>query len=129
MSPQNTQSFKSGARIISRGEDAQKTFLILKGKVRVFLERDKKVVTLAELSSGAIFGETALFGGKTYGAHVEALDDTELAVITPENFAGKVENCDPMLRAIIEMLIERLRKTNEALLRSETRKFMDIAFV
>ena len=30
---------------------------------------------------------------------------------------------------MVLMLIERLRKTNEALLKSETREFMDIALI
>lgn len=34
-----------------------------------------------------------------------------------------------MVRSMVLMLIERLRKTNEALLKSETREFMDIALI
>ncbi len=104
-------------------------YLILKGRVRVILDREGRTVKLADLGAGAIFGETALFGGGTYGAHVEAVDDTQVALISPKEFSGKVEASDPMLRMIVEMLIERLRKTNEALLNSETREFMDIAFI
>ena len=73
--------------------------------------------------------KTALFGGGSYGAHVDAETDVELAVITPESFAGKIQSSDPMVRAIVQMLMERLKKTNEALLKSETREFMDIALV
>jgi CRP-like cAMP-binding protein len=130
MTKEKNKTYKQGERIITRGQAARTAFLVLKGRVAVTLERDGRQVTLGELGGGAIFGETALFGkGAVYGADVDAVQDTELALITPESFAGKIEACDPMLRAILEMLMERLRKTNEALLNSETREFMDIAFV
>jgi CRP-like cAMP-binding protein len=122
--------FKSGERIITRGDEAAAAYLILRGKVTVTLDREGRQIKIGELESGAIFGETALINdGSLYTANVDAAADTELAVITPESFADKIGTCDPMLRALLEMLVERLRKTNEALLHSETREFMDIAFL
>lgn len=121
---------KAGERIITRGKPAVECYLILNGRIEVSLQNeDGRKITIGELQSGSIFGEAALIGVGFYGANVDALTDTELAVITPASFAGTLANCDPLLRAILEMLIDRLRKTNEALLRSETREFMDIDFV
>ena len=124
-----TRTFTPGQRIITKGDPATIAYTITRGSVRVFLDKDGKDVTLAELKTGALFGETALFGGSEYGAHVEAVTDTELAVITPEAFQDKIAACDPMIKSIITMLLERQKRTNEALLRSETREFMDIGFV
>jgi CRP-like cAMP-binding protein len=124
-----TRTFTPGQRIITKGDPATVAYTITRGSVRVFLEKDGKNVTIATLKTGALFGETALFDGSEYGAHVEALVDTELAVITPAEFQDKIATCDPMIKSIITMLLERQKRTNEALLRSETREFMDIAFV
>lgn len=122
--------FKAGERIITRGKPAVECYLILNGKAEVSLENEEgRKITISELQNGSIFGEAALIGVGFYGANVDAVMDTELAVITPASFASTLKNCDPLLRAILEMLIDRLRKTNEALLRSETREFMDIDFV
>jgi CRP-like cAMP-binding protein len=129
MTQEKTKSFKAGERIITCGDVAGRAYLILKGSVRVHLDRDGRKIILGELGVGSIFGETALFGGGTYGAHVDAASDVEVAIITPESFAGKIESSDPMVRSMVLMLIERLRKTNEALLKSETREFMDIALI
>ncbi|MCC7305879.1 MAG: Crp/Fnr family transcriptional regulator [Alphaproteobacteria bacterium] len=125
-----TKSFKAGQRIISKGEKASTAYLITKGSVHVFLEKEGKIVTLAELGPWVMFGEAALVGLSEYGAHVEATEDnTEVAVITPESFQEKLKGSDPMIKAIIDTLIERLRKTNDKLLDSETRAFVEIAFV
>ncbi|MCE7886952.1 MAG: hypothetical protein DYH13_05540 [Alphaproteobacteria bacterium PRO2] len=129
MTQEKTKSFKANTRIITCGDAASAAYLVLKGSVRVHLDREGRKIILGELGVGSIFGETALFGGGTYGAHVDAATDVEVAVITPESISGKIEASDPMVRSIVLMLIERLRKTNEALLKSETREFMDIALI
>ncbi len=124
-----TKTFEPGQRILTKGDPATCAYMLNTGRVRAFLEKNGKLITLAELKPGAIFGEASLIDGGTYGAHIEAIDRTELTLITPENFSEKLDSADPMLRSIIEMLIARLRKTNEALLESETREYMDIILV
>ncbi len=124
-----TRSFKTGERIISKGAPAETAYLIESGQVRVFLENEGKIVDLATLGPQQIFGEAALIRGSLYGAHVDALEDTTLSLITPEILATKMQACDPMIRALVHMLIHRLSKTNEALLKSETRGYIDVVFV
>lgn len=129
MSNEKTVRFKAGERIITKGDAADNAYMIKSGKVHVFLEKEGKIVTLADLVTGAIFGESALFGAESYGAHVKAEEDTDLIVITPESFQDKIDASDPMLKSIVEMLIARLRKTNEDLLKRETREFVEIDLI
>lgn len=130
MDTSNTSSnFKTGERILEKGTDADKAYMIITGKVCVYLEEEGKKVELATLEQGDIFGETAIFTDGTYGANVEATEATELFVITPDSLNDMLQGSDPVVRAILRMLIERLQSTNDALLKSETREFMDIAFI
>ncbi len=122
------KTFSPGARIITKDDPAACAWLVMDGKIRVSMQRDGRRVDLAELGRGAIVGETSLFGGKTYGADVDAVESSDLMMITPEEFGRRIRSADPMVKAIVDMLIDRLKKTNEALLRSETREFMDIGF-
>lgn len=124
-----TETYQPDQLIIKQGAQAETAYLIDKGRVKVFLEQDEKIVDLAELGEDEIFGETALFTGAAYGANVVAIEETEVTLITPEILKIKMQNCDPMMRAIIQMLIERLQRTNKALLESETREFIDVAFI
>lgn len=123
------KTFLSGERILSKGDTASAAYMILKGEVRVFLEEGSRKIDLATLKENDIFGETAIFTKDTHGANCEALTDCTLMVITPEALSAMLEATDPILRNIVTMLIKRLRQTNEALLRSETREFMDIALI
>lgn len=124
-----TKTFKAGELIITKGAPADEAYMIVSGKVRVFLEEDSKKIELATLKDDDIFGETAIFSNQNYGANVEAEEDTELFVITPGSLTEMLKGSDPVVRAILRMLIERLKNTNEALLKSETREFMDLAFI
>lgn len=111
------------------GDESEAAYLIISGKVRVFLKNEGKVVDLALLGEDEIFGETAIFKGGVYGANVDAIEETELLKITPDSLKNMIESCDPVLGALVKMLIKRLKETNKKLLESETREFMDIALV
>jgi len=124
-----TEIYSAGERIIKMGDESDAAYLIISGKVRVFLKNDGKVVDLALLGEDEIFGETAIFKGGVYGANVDAIEETELLKITPDSLQDMIESCDPVLGALVKMLIKRLKETNKKLLESETREFMDIALV
>lgn len=122
--------FKAGERIITQGDEASNAYFIISGSVKVFIEEGTRKVTLATLGPDQIFGETAIItGATTYGANVEAAEDCELRVITADYLNGILDSSDPALRALILMLMQRLKDTNEALVKSETREFMDIALI
>ena len=122
-------NFKEGDRVITQGDEATAAYMVLSGKVRVFLEDGTKIIDLAELGEDQIFGESAIFSGEPYGANVEAIEDTELYVITPDALNTMLQDSDPIIRALIQMLSARLKATNEALLKSETREFIDVGMI
>ncbi len=121
--------FKAGETIIRQGDKSDKAYMILSGSVRVFLSQDGKVVDLAELGEDEIFGESAIFTGENYGANVSALTSCELYVLTPNSINTMLESTDPIIRAILHMSLKRLKATNEALLKSETRSFIDVGMI
>lgn len=121
--------YRPGDKIISQGEEATSAYMILSGKVRVYLEDGTKIVELAELGEDQIFGESALITSEPYGANVEAVEPTEIYVITPQSLHEMLGTTDPIIRALIQMLIARLKATNEALLKSETREFIDVGMI
>lgn len=123
------ERYTKGQPILAKGEVAHKAYMVESGAVRVYLNNEGKIVELAKLGPGEIFGETALFEGGVYGANIEAAEDCVLNVITPGWLDGAIEDVDPMVAALIRMLIARLKSTNEALVKSETREFIDVAFV
>lgn len=124
------KTFQKGERIISDGQHADAAYLIEQGSAHVFLDKDGKIVTLATLEAGAIFGEMALYSGGNYAANIDAAtDNTQVKIITPGIFQDKLANTDPLVTKILETLIKRLQNTNSALLDSETRDFIEIDLI
>ena len=105
--------FPEGRVIIEEGEPAIEAYMIERGKVRVYVTKGDKKVELAELGEDQIFGETALFRGSDYGASVEVIEETTVVKITPKILDIKIRLCDPMIRALIRMMMERQRETNK----------------
>lgn len=108
--------FPEGRPIITQGDDAEAAYLVEKGLVSVTIEDEGKTVELAQLGEDQIFGESALFSGAHYGATVTPLEETTVVRITPAILEAKIMLCDPMLRALIKMMLERQQRSNEALL-------------
>lgn len=111
-----------GSVIIKEGEEAYSAYLIQSGKVGVYTEKDGKQVQLAELGMGEICGEMALIGEDARAANVRTLEDCNLIVITRSAFEEKLRNSDPTIRAVMHMLIKRLKISNADIVDFTTQK-------
>lgn len=75
------KSFPRNAVIVSEGDDTDALYIILSGRVKVFVsDEDGKEVVLGTQGPGEYFGEIALDGGPR-SASVMALDPSRFAVI------------------------------------------------
>ncbi len=101
-----------GSVIIKEGEEAYSAYLIQSGKVGVYTLKDGRQVQLAELGMGEICGEMALIGEDSRAANVKTLEDCNLIVITRSAFEEKLRHSDPTIRAVMHMLIKRLKTSN-----------------
>ncbi|MDH5722122.1 MAG: cyclic nucleotide-binding domain-containing protein [Alphaproteobacteria bacterium] len=111
--------YTKGTVIIEEGEQAFCAYLVQSGSVLVYKKKsDGKIAEIATLGPGQICGEMALIQDETSRrtASVKALSDCNLIVITRTAFEDKLENCDPTIKAIVEMLVDRIKNmtTNAA---------------
>lgn len=104
------------AVIMKEGEFGANAFLIQSGSVKVFITEEDKNVTLATLETGQIFGEMALIFDGPRTASVQAVQDCNLIVITRQQFKDKLGGTDPTIRAVVNMLANRILDTNNSLL-------------
>ena len=104
--------FAKGKTIIRAGDPGEEAYLIQSGRVEVFVTRKDQNVSLAKLEAGQIFGEMALLDGSDRKASVRALENTNLIVISRKAFQKKLDKSDPTMKAIIQMLSERVLSNN-----------------
>lgn len=121
--------FNAGELILRQGDTGEQAYLVNKGKVRVFLQKNGRIIDLAELGPGQIVGEMSLLTGHKNAASVEALEEVSAGVITKEIIREKIDSSDPLVRKLIRMLVDRVRSTDSALLDSETREYIEIDLI
>lgn len=106
------RTFHTGDTLIEQGEPAFEAYLIIDGEADVYINGDHGSAKVGSLKEGEIFGESALFKGSDYGATVKAVGNTVVQPIPPDVLDEKIKACDPMIRALIRMMMVRLRKVN-----------------
>lgn len=109
-----------GTTIMREGEKADCAYLIQSGQASVYSDHDGKKIELAKLEQGQIFGEAALIFNAPRTASVDALDDMNLIVITRQTLEHKLNQSDPTIRALVEMLINRVVSVNNTILGSQS---------
>ena len=97
--------------IFEDGEYGDYMMVIAKGSVNIH----KGEKTIAELSSGACFGEMAILDGEPRSATATALEDCILFKITQRDFSQVLTNQNEVMTGIIKILTKRLRETTQKL--------------
>ena len=110
------RQYEAGEVIIKEGDEAVGFFVISSGKVRVVkdLGADKEQ-TLATLTPGEFFGETALLDGYPRTASVEAVEKTECLALTRWDFMSELKGSPTIAVEIVRVLVRRLRQTDASL--------------
>src|SRR5215217_9189296 len=76
------RSYPGDTRVFHEGDPGDACYIVNTGSARVTRQHsDGRVITLATLGPGAIFGELAMLDGERRSASVEAAESTELLAL------------------------------------------------
>ena len=74
--------YPGDTRVFHEGDPGDACYIVQHGSCRVIRQHsDGRVITLATLGPGAIFGELAMLDGERRSASIEAVEDTELLAL------------------------------------------------
>jgi small-conductance mechanosensitive channel len=99
----DVKRFAPDTTIITQGASDMTLFVILEGKVSV--RRNKKEI--AQLETGAFFGEMSLLTDEPRYADVVALEQTVCLIVDREGFKSLLEKQPLLIRNVNEMLCKR----------------------
>jgi CRP/FNR family transcriptional regulator, cyclic AMP receptor protein len=104
--------------VISReGDRGDTCYLLRTGAVVLTREhQDGRMVALAELRAGALFGELAMFRGETRSATAEAIEPTTAVALLASDMQRLIRRSPGLALKFLATLAERVSKTNERLL-------------
>lgn len=98
--------------IFSEGDAGDCAYIIEKGRVLIYLTKDKEEIPLTILGEGEIFGEMALIDNQNRSASVRALEDVRLAIVTKQQVLERVSTADKVVQLLMRVLLKRLRRKN-----------------
>lgn len=109
------ERYYDGDVIFNEGDRGICFYIIVDGTAKVVKKRNNNEIVLSILKKGDFFGELALIDGNMRSASVESLENLTCVSISNDGFKKVFNNSVSTLR-VLEMLSQRLRKTNEYLI-------------
>ncbi len=104
-----TKVFGTDEVLLKEGENCDAAFLIRSGKVEIRkgpLNMNPK--TLAVLEAGDVLGEMSLINDRPHIASAVATEETEVSVISKDEFKRRLDEVDPIMRGVLKLLVKRL---------------------
>jgi CRP/FNR family cyclic AMP-dependent transcriptional regulator len=107
------RAFPRNAVIVSEGDETDSFYIIIEGRVKVFLANEEgREVVLATQGPGDFFGEMVLDGGPR-SASVMTLEPSRFAVIPTQRFREFLHSHPRFSIHLVEKLIRRSRALTE----------------
>ena len=105
-----------GELLFAQGDDSSELYVVLDGRIAISTRSsDNRESMVAVLENGGLFGEMGLFDGGSRSAEARALTDTHLIGIGYDDVRTAVQERPEVLWAVVRLLAQRLRATDEAL--------------
>ncbi len=119
---------KKGDFLFKQNDDSKDLYIVKSGKVRVYKHEGGVEIDLDVIGAGGIVGEIAIIDGGRRSASVVALEDTEVFLISEEDFAALSSKIPDWFQRIASILAHRLREADAKIDRNmETDKVGHVA--
>ncbi|GGO83303.1 putative Crp/Fnr-family transriptional regulator [Marinobacterium nitratireducens] len=110
-----TRNYPKNAVLITEGDQSDSLYIILTGKVKVFLSDEHgKEVQLNIQGPGEYFGELALIDQAPRSASVMTLEPSRLAVVSKADFQRCLAEHPEIAVELIRCLVQQVRSLTEA---------------
>jgi EAL domain-containing protein (putative c-di-GMP-specific phosphodiesterase class I) len=100
---------KPGEHLFREGDEPTTAFVIESGILRVTTQRDGADVILGDLGPGALVGEMAVLDDSRRSATATALESSVLTPVDRSQFAERLGEADPVVRALLLSQLSRYR--------------------
>lgn len=104
------KTYKAGAVIMRQDETGDCAYVIEQGQVEIVVEKSKGLVhRVGTRGPGTVIGEMAIIDDEPRVATVRALEDCTLLKITRDDFHRRLNNADPVIQMITQIIVTRYR--------------------
>ncbi len=111
------RSWDRGEVLFREGDTGDTCYLVRTGAILLTREhQDGRLVALAELRAGGLFGELAMFRGETRSATAEAIEPTTAVALLAGDMQRLIRRNPDLALKLLAALAERVSRTTERLL-------------
>lgn len=107
-----TRKLNKDEYLFKEGDFPDNMYIVRSGALAITKTKNKSEVVLAEIGTGAMVGEMALFDKKPRSANVKAMKDSEVVCLPYKGLEQQLTQMPEWLRAIIRTLNQNLREAN-----------------
>lgn len=98
--------------LMNEGEESQEMYYLVSGNLAVFKRKGDHQQQIGTIMAGELVGEMSFLDGHPRCATVKAITDSELVVVPRDKFVQMIDSHPKWFRALLNTLLERLRKAN-----------------
>src|SRR3954447_11685939 len=103
------RTWAQGEVIFREGDEGDTCYLLKSGAVILTREhQDGRMVALAEVRAGGMFGEMAMFRGETRSATAEAIEDTTAVALLAPDLQRLIKRNPDIANKLLAALAERV---------------------
>ncbi|OGA34504.1 MAG: hypothetical protein A3F75_12445 [Betaproteobacteria bacterium RIFCSPLOWO2_12_FULL_64_23] len=108
--------FAADELLLEPGVPNSNVFLVVEGRLRVHLDSVESGNAIF-IEAGGCIGEMSIIDGKPVSAFVVAEKDSRILVLDQEQFWSRIVTDVRVVRNLLQLLTERMRRNNEAVLK------------
>ncbi len=108
------KTYRDGATIFREGDPGNRAYILQRGTVDIFKRVKGENVRIGGIGEGGIFGEMALIDKQPRMASAIATDHCVCILISEVQLQKKLDTLDPLLAAVLRILVENIRSIQDA---------------
>lgn len=109
------RDYRENEVVFSQGDAGDCAYIIESGRIQISIRKNDEDFPVSVLGEGDIFGEMAILEGLPRAATAIALEPTRLCLISQDQLFQRIQNADPVVRLLVQILIHRTRSMNKNL--------------
>ena len=113
----NTNTYKKKQIVYSEGNQPNRLYYVVKGKIKAFKSNDEgKELVTGLFSAGDFLGYVAIMEDTVYKDSATAMEETELAIIPREDFDKLINNNKQVAQEFIRLLAKSVSEKEDQLI-------------
>lgn len=105
--------YQDGEVIFQQGDPGDAMYVILEGRVEVYLEEGGRETPLTLHREGDFLGEMALFSKESHSSSARSLGNSRILTIERKNFLRRIQEDPTIAFRLLERLTMRIGELNE----------------